>query len=301
MELRVLKYFLVVAQEGNITNAASRLHIGQPTLSRQLKELEQELGQKLFVRQAHGVRLTGEGQLLRQYAQEMTDISDKISQDFATMRTKPLGDIYAGGIDVNLAAGARLMRAIRDERPDLVFHYRSCCSSDALTLLDRGLLDFALVSHQARLASYESIRITPIYRWGAAMRSDHPLAQRASLRADDLEDVPLLMYDQAIKAPLESNNLAQWFGGDFSRLNIAATSNLSAALQSFAHEDMGVLLTWENSDYVHAHDMVFVPLEPAVDAWAAIVWRKDQRLSHAAACALETALSIQQKVPVLPQ
>ena len=96
MELRVLKYFLMVAQEGNITNAAARLHIGQPTLSRQLKELEQELGQKIFVRQAHGIRLTGEGQLLRQYAQEIAAISDKIDHDFTALRTKPLGDIYVG-------------------------------------------------------------------------------------------------------------------------------------------------------------------------------------------------------------
>lgn len=289
MELRVLKYFLMVAQEGNITNAASRLHIGQPTLSRQLKELEQELGQKLFVRQAHGVRLTGEGQLLRQYAQEMTAISDKIDHDFAALRTKPLGDIYVGGIDVSLVSGVKLMCTLREERPDLIIHYRSCCSSDALELLDRGLLDFAVVSQQARVSQYETLRVTPPYRWVAVMRHDNPLAQKASVSVQDLEGSPLLMYDQALKTPHDLNNLAQWFGEDFSRLNVVATSNLSVALYCFASEGMGVLLTWENSMNITNHDLASVPLEPTIEAWAQLVWRKDRPLSPAAACALDIA------------
>ena len=287
MELRVLKYFLVVSQEGNITTAAARLHIGQPTLSRQLKELERELGQQLFTREAHGIRLTAEGELLRQYAQEMADISTRIDHDFASLRTRPLGDIYVGGIDANLASGIRIMSALRAEQPDLIIHYRSCCSTDALALLDRGLLDFAIVSNQTRTAQYETLRVSPACRWVAIMRRDNPLAQKQSLTAADVQDIPLLMYDQALKAPLELNNLAQWFGGDFSHLNVVGTSNLTAALYFFAGEGMGVLLTWENITHVGDYEMVAVPLEPAVTAWALLAWHKERPLSPAAARALE--------------
>jgi DNA-binding transcriptional LysR family regulator len=289
MELRVLRYFLTVAQEGNITNAATRLHVGQPTLSRQLKELEQELGQKLFVRQAHGIRLTGEGQLLRQYAQEMVEISDKIDHDFTALRTKPLGDIYVGGIDASLVSGAKLMCILREERPDLIIHFRSCCSSDALELLDRGLLDFAIVSQLARVAQYETLRIAAACRWAAVMRRDNPLAQKATVTAQDLERSPLLMHDQALRAPHDLNNLAQWFGGDFSHLNVVATSNLSAALYSFAGEGMGVLLTWGSPMNTKNYNIVSVPLEPTIEAWALLVWHKDRPLSPAAACALDIA------------
>ena len=114
MELRVLKYFLVVAQEGNITNAAARLHIGQPTLSRQLKELQQELGQELFVRQAHGIKLTEAGEQLRTHAKEMVTISEKIEQDFALMAKRPLGDVYFGGIESYLEEGAQIARIARE-------------------------------------------------------------------------------------------------------------------------------------------------------------------------------------------
>ena len=183
------------------------------------------------------------------------------------------------------------MCALREERPDLIIHYRSCCSSDALELLDRGLLDFAIVSQQARVSQYETMRVTPPYRWVAIMRQDNPLAQKTTVSAKDLEGSPLLMYDQALKTPFDLNNLALWFGGDFSRLNVVATSNLTAALYLFALEGMGVLLTWEDLMPMRDRDMVFVPLEPVVENWGVLAWSKDKDrpLSPAAACALEIA------------
>ncbi|MBQ9007329.1 MAG: LysR family transcriptional regulator substrate-binding protein, partial [Atopobiaceae bacterium] len=226
------------------------------------------------------------GELLRQYAQEMTEISDKIEHDFAVLRSRPLGDIYVGGIDANLTSGIRLMSELRAERPDLIIHYRSCCSTDALALLDRGLLDFAIVSNQARVTHYETLRVTPACQWVAVIRRDNPLAQRDALTAADLCDALLLMYDQALKAPPELNDLAQWFGGDFSHLNVVATSNLTAVLYGFAGEGMGVLLTWENITHVGDYDVVSVPLEPAVTAWALLAWHKDRPLSPAATHAL---------------
>ena len=283
MELRVLKYFLVVAQEGNITNAAAQLHIGQPTLSRQLKELEQELGQKLFVRQAHGIRLTEAGQSLRLSAKEMVAISDKIEQDFALMATNPLGDVYISGIGGYLGESARLVRFAQERNLMTTVHYTSCCSSDALAMLDRGLVDFAIVSQIVKIDHYEVIRFAKKGQWIALMRVDNPLATKERLFVEDLVQEPLVMYDQALNTPHEYNSLAQWFGDSFSRLNIVATSNLTAALIALAQEGLGTLLTWESIASISTHDMAIVPLYPELPAQGALVWHKDRPLSPAAA------------------
>lgn len=282
MELRVLKYFLMVAQEGNITNAAARLHIGQPTLSRQLKELQQELGQELFVRQAHGIKLTEAGEQLRTHAKEMIAISDKIEQDFALMATRPLGDVYIGGIDGYLVEGAGLARLAQERGISSTVHYTSCGSADALALLDRGLIDFAIVSQIVRTDRYDSIRLLSKCRWVALTSTSNPLATKAHLTAEDLVHEPLLMYDNVLKAPHEVNNLAQWFGGNFTELNVAATSNLTTALNAFARVGLGTLLTWEHIASISGQDMAIIPLYPEVTAQGILVRRKDRPLSKAA-------------------
>ena len=282
MELRVLKYFLVVAQEGNITNAAARLHIGQPTLSRQLKELETELGQKLFVRQAHGIRLTEAGQNLRLSAKEMIAISDKIERDFALMAKRPLGDVYFGGIESYLGEGAQIARIARERGISATVHYTSCSSPDALVLLDRGLIDFAVVSQTVRVDRYESFQFAKRRQWVALVHVDHPLASKEYLTAAELAKEPLLMYDRALKAPYELNNLAQWFGDSFSELNVAATSNLTTALVAYAREGLGIMLCWDRIENISGHNLAIVPLSPELEAQGVLAWRKDRPLSKAA-------------------
>lgn len=282
MELRVLKYFLVVAQEGNITNAAARLHIGQPTLSRQLKELEQELGQKLFVRQAHGIRLTEAGETLRVSAKEMAAISEKIERDFALAASRPLGDVYVGGIDSYLLENARFMRIARERGINSTIQYTSCGSADALALLDRGLIDFAIVSQIVRVDRYHTLECARKSKWVAVLRRDNPLATQEELTAADLMHEPLLMYENALKAPYELNNLAQWFGNSFSALNIVATSNLTAALLAFASEGLGIMLSWDRIDPFNGENMKAIPLSPELPAQGVLVWRKDRMLSQAA-------------------
>ena len=283
MELRVLRYFLLVAQEGSITNAATRLHVGQPTLSRQLKDLEKELGQKLFVRQAHGIRLTEAGEQLRHSAKEMIALSDKIERDFAVMATRPIGDVYIGGIDGYLKEGARLAHIARERGVNTVTHYTSCSSPDAITLLDRGLIDFAIVSQTVRVDRFETIHLPSACRWVALMRNDNPLASKEYLTAADLAHEPLLMYDNALKAPSDLNNIAQWFGDAFAELNVVATSNLTTALSAYAREGLGILLTWEHIVTVSSSDMTIVPLSPSLVAQGILAWRKDRPLSKAAA------------------
>lgn len=282
MELRVLKYFLVVAQEGNITNAAARLHIGQPTLSRQLKELQQELGQELFVRQAHGIKLTEAGEQLRTHAKEMVTISEKIERDFALMAKRPLGDVYFGGIESYLEEGAQIVRIARERGINATVHYTSCGSPDALALLDRGLIDFAVVSQTVRVDRYESFQFSRKCQWVALLRADHPLATKEHLTAAELAKEPLLMYDRALKAPYELNNLAQWFGDSFSELNVAATSNLTTALVAYAREGLGIMLCWNRIENISGHNLAIVPLSPELEAQGVLVWRKDRPLSKAA-------------------
>lgn len=286
MELRVLQYFLVVAQEGNITTAAARLHVGQPTLSRQLKDLERELGQRLFMRQAHGIRLTEEGQHLRQYAKEMVDLAEKVQLDFKGMRNQPMGEVYYGGMDINLDKSADLVRIALSEHPNLVFHYRSCSSSDALFMLDRGLLDFVVVSEYVSLKQYNTILLDNDRSWIALTRKDNPLARKASVRPEDLVGEPLLMHDQALKGPAGTNNLALWFGEDFSRLKVIATSNLASSLNAFAHNGLGTLLTLEGFAYTEWHDMTVLPLEPNISCRFYVAYRKDRQLSSAASYTL---------------
>ena len=282
MELRVLKYFLVVAQEGNITNAAARLHIGQPTLSRQLKELQQELGQELFVRQSHGITLTEAGEQLRTHAKEMVIISEKIEQDFALMAKRPFGDIYIGGIESYLQEGARFARIAQERGFSTTVHYTSCSSPDALTLLDRGLIDFAVVSQTVRVDRYETIRFAEKCKWIALVKNDHPLAAKEHLTAAELAKEPLLMYDRALKAPYELNNLAQWFGDSFSELNVVATSNLTTALVAFAREGLGIMLCWDRIAPISCDNLTLVPLSPELTAQGVLAWRKDRPLSKAA-------------------
>ena len=286
MELRVLKYFLVVAQEGNITGAAARLHVGQPTLSRQLKELEQELGQQLFVRQSHGITLTEAGHQLRVYAKEMVAISDKIERDFALMATRPMGDIYIGGIDGYLAEGAHVARLAQDRCINAVVRYTSCSSSDALVLLDRGLVDLAIVSQAVNVERYETLVFTSNCHWVALMRNDHPLATKATIEAADLRQQPLLMYEQITKTQHVNNTLADWFGEGFWELNVVATSNLTTALVAFVREGLGILPTWERIASLMGPDLVTVPLAPELMAQGILAWRKDRPLSQAASCYL---------------
>jgi DNA-binding transcriptional LysR family regulator len=212
----------------------------------------------------------------------MVAISDKIEQDFALMATNPLGDIYIGGIDGYLGEGAKLMRIGLERNLGATVHYTSCCSSDALTMLDRGLIDFAIVSQIVRIDHYEAIRFAKKGQWIALMRADNPLATKERLVVEDLAQEPLVMYDQALKTPYEYNSLAQWFGDSFPRLNIVATSNLTAALISLAQEGIGTLLTWESIATISTHDMAIIPLCPELAARGALVWHKDRPLSPAA-------------------
>lgn len=291
MELRVLKYFLAVAQEGNITSAAMRLHIGQPTLSRQIKELEREIGQQLFERQSHGVRLTEEGRILRAYAEQMTEIAQKAEDDFRAMKNKPLGDVYIGGAETDLfRIVATILKKVHEHQPGMRLHYTAGNFANIASKIDRGLLDFAILSQPANVGKYEIMPFPSSEKWVLYLRRDNPLAQKKILTKKDLLHEPLILSEQVALNRTEENNVAKWFGNDFASLNVVATFNLSYSGSILVQEGIGSMLTWDKLiQPTEENGLCTRPLDPPLSSWLALAWRKNELLSRAAKYFLDVA------------
>ena len=240
MELRVLRYFLEAAREGNITHAAERLHISQPTLSKQLKELEGELGKKLFIRGNYNVRLTDEGMLLRKRAEDILEMVDKTEEEF-----KALGEITGGDIRIGCAESegirhlAQRIKAVQAQYPRIRVHLYSGDRSDLAERLEQGLLDFAVLVESNDLSKYNYLPLPGADTWGIILRKDHPLAEREAVVPEDLLDVPLICPRQGLQ-----KELSDWFQEKVDRLNIVATCNLAYNGGVLAREGLGCLLSF---------------------------------------------------------
>ncbi|ADU21280.1 LysR family transcriptional regulator [Ruminococcus albus] len=284
MEIRVLRYFLTIAREGSITSAAEQLHITQPTLSRQIKDLEDELGQKLFHRSSHSMKLTQEGFILRQRAEEIVAMVDKTSAEFLSMDKPLAGDIYIGGgetLAVSLIAD--LIAELRKEYPDIRYHLYSGNEADVTEHLDRGLLDFGILVQPADLTKYDCIHLPAEDIWGVVMRKDAPLARKKKITRADLLDLPLIMSRQVLVTKSKGNDFIDWFGEDFDKLNIVTTFNLmyNAALMvkagvGYAVSIDGIVNTDSESD------LCFRPLMPKMTSGLDLIWKKYQAFSPAA-------------------
>ena len=194
MELRVLNYFLMVAREENITRAAQLLHVTQPTLSRQLMQLEEELGVQLFHRGKHSVRLTEEGMLLRRRAQELVSLSEKTKQELQCREEVPAGEIAIGcGETKSMSLLSSSMVSFRERYPLVQFSIYSAIADDIKERIEKGLLDMGLLVEPVDISKYEYIRLPVKERWGVLVREDSPLARKASVTPEDLLDIPLIM------------------------------------------------------------------------------------------------------------
>lgn len=179
MEIRVLRYFLAIAREGSITNAANFLHVTQPTLSRQIRDLEEELGQKFFTRGSHNMTLTAEGMILRKRAEEIISMVDKTEAEFSSMENLVGGDIYIGGGETDaIKLIAKIAKELRASYPDIHYHLYSGNSEDVTDRLDKGLLDFGILIQPADISKYDYINIPAKDTWGVVMRKDSPLARK---------------------------------------------------------------------------------------------------------------------------
>lgn len=244
MELRVLQYFLAAAREENITKAAALLHITQPTLSRQLMQMEEELGVKLFHRGKHNVLLTEEGMLLRRRAQEIVDLAEKAAKELKHGEETVSGEISIGcGETKNMSPLSEMIASFRQKYPDVSFHIYTAIADDVKERLENGTLDMGLLLEPVEVSRYQYVRMPLRENWQVLMRRDMQLAEKQKITPDDLAGVPLIMARrQSVR-----NELENWFGYDKEKLNIVSTCNLSHHNQSIMVESgIGVPLRYNN-------------------------------------------------------
>jgi DNA-binding transcriptional LysR family regulator len=284
MELRVLRYFVEAAREGSMTVAAAKLHVTQPTLSRQIKELEDELGQKLFVRGNYNIRLTTEGEILYKRALDILDMADQTAAEFAAMKGFNGGDLYLGCAESErIAFLAKAAKQLQQQYKNLRFHLYSGNAETVCARLDKGLLDFAVVVQNIDLSNYASLELPGADTWGILMRKDSPLVAKAAISVEDLAGLPLIVSRQGA-----TNEMPKWLQTNYDRLNIVATYDLIFNASILVREGLGYALGFDKLVNTGAESVLcFRPLAPAVTSPMRLIWRKEQRLSRAAELFLE--------------
>ena len=290
MEIRVLRYFLAVARERNITGAANYLHLTQPTLSRQIHDLEEELGQQLLIRKSHRVELTPEGVLLRKRAEEIIAMVDKTEAEFAPMEDTVSGDIYIGSGETQaIRQIAELIKDLGEAYPNIHYHLHSGNAEDVTERLDKGLLDFGILIQPADLTKYDYLDLPARDRWGVIMRKDSPLAEKEAIEKNELLEIPLLCSRQVVGSRHSENKFAEWFGTDYEKLNIVATYNLMYNAAILVEAGVGYALTLDKLANTSEDSVLcFRPLRPELESGLNVVWKKYQVFSPAAELFLKT-------------
>ena len=281
MEFRVLRYFLAVAREESITGAARLLNVTQPTLSKQLMELEESLGKQLFIRGNRRITLTEEGMLLRKRAQEIMELVDKTETEISSVDESISGDIYIGGGETDaMRLIAKTAKKLQEAYPQIQYHLYSGNAPDVMERLDKGLLDFGVIIGTANIEKYDYLRLPAADTWGVLMRKDSPLASLDRIRPENLRELPLLCSRQA----LAGKELSGWFGVHNSeKLNIVTTYNLIYNAALMVEEGMGYALGLDKLvNTTNVSSLCFRPLEPPLEAPLHIVWKKYQMFSKAA-------------------
>ena len=277
MELRVLRYFLAVAREENITKAAALLHVTQPTLSRQLMQLEDELGVKLFRRSQYRVVLTDDGMLLRRRAQEIVELADKAERELQHTEAELTGEIAIGcGESVGMTFLSEHIREFRRLHPQVQFRIYSANADDIKERIEKGLLDMGLLTEPVDIGRYAFLRTPQKDRWGVLLPKEHPLAQKGTVTPKDLLGIPLLISGRETVR----NELAGWFGDAYDKIEVAATFNLILNAANMVKNGVGAALCFDLDNISDA--LNFVPLSPKLETGTVLAWKKDQTYSPAA-------------------
>jgi len=274
LETRVLRYFLAVAQEGSVTRAARALHLTQPTLSRQIRELEEELGQTLFSRGGRELSLTREGLLLRQRAEEIVGLAEITEKEFRSLGEKTVsGDLSLGcGESKALSFVTDALKVLQDEHPLIIPHFFSGNGEIVMDRLDKGLLDFAVLMGAENTERYYSLPLPNHDTWGLLMDKDDPMAQKKAITAEDLLDIPLILSSQS----LSRDELSGWLGFPMSRLHIAATYTLLFNGSLMVRSGLGYALCFDHiAPSGKDSPFAFRPLTSPLS----LVWKKHQILS----------------------
>ncbi|MBR1422731.1 MAG: LysR family transcriptional regulator [Ruminococcus sp.] len=279
MDIRVLKYFLAVAREQSYSVAAERLFLSQPTLSRQIKELEEELGKMLFIRSNKGVALTEEGMILRKRAEEIVELLDKTEQEVRHSNDVISGKVYIGaGETYAIKLIADTAQKLQADYPDISYSLYSGDGTDVLERLDKGLIDFGIVFQEVDTSRYEHIDIPLRDSFGVLMRRDLPLAERERISLSDLKGLPLIVPRQ----PNHSMIVSEVFGFDESDINIIAEYNLVYNGSVMASEGMGYCLCFDRLINTEGSNMCFKPLEPEMEVGCSFVWKRYSVFTKAA-------------------
>lgn len=276
MELRVLRYFLTAAREENITRAAQKLHITQPTLSRQLMQLEEELGTPLFRRSSHSIALTEDGMLLKRRAQELLELAEKTQREFQS-REELTGEIAIGcGETCNMASLADWMVSFRREHPLVQFRVRTATADDVKERIERGLLDMGLLLEPVEAGSYDSVRMPRVESWGALVRADSPLAGAEGLGPRELLPWPLLLpWRESVQSQVMG-----WFGEEYRNIQVAARFDFTFNAAIMVKHHMGVALCHDKGTAFFP-SLRMVPLSPRLENGALLVWKKGLPRSRA--------------------
>ena len=274
MDIRSLRYFLAVAREENMTRAAELLHVTQPTLSKTLKALEAELGKKLFTRRSFSIRLTDEGMLLRDRAEDLVAMADKIEHEFISLDEITGGDLYFGLAEsYQIRHLAREIHRFKAAYPGLNYHITSGDTEQVTEKLDKGLLDFAVIcSELPDTRKYEYITFPEKDIWGAVMPATHPLAAKKAISVDDLKGEPLFCSEQRWQ-----REISEWAADRVNELSLEGSFRLSYNGSMFALEGLGILLTFEHLvDCSENSGLVFRPLYPVKESSFYLIWNKYQ-------------------------
>jgi len=280
MEFRVLKYFLVTAQEGNMTRAAEVLMTTQSNLSKQLTALEDSLGKQLFLREGRRLVLTEEGMYLRKRAKEIIELAERTESEIMGYEDEVSGVVHIGAAETRVMyklAGS--MIKAREQYPEITFDILSGSTAEVSEMVDKGLLDFALMVSPIDTGKYDYLELPYKEKTGLLMRRDHPLAEKKVIRPEDIKNEPVLTAHQQ----LDGNTLAGWLGRDMHSLNIVSTFNLITNPSMMVEAGLGSAFTLE--DLVRTDEssvLCFRPLSPAVEAGFYLYWKKYQIFTRAA-------------------
>ncbi|PFY73394.1 LysR family transcriptional regulator [Bacillus wiedmannii] len=280
MEIRVLRYFIAVANEESISAAAKQLHLSQPTLSRQLKDLEMELGTDLFIRGNRKISLTEEGKYLFKKAKEIVDLADKTEANLKDSKEMISGEVYIGAGETEaMHLIAKKLKVLIKDYPNIRFHLYSGNADDIKSKLDSGLLDFGVVIEPTDKQKYEYAQLPAKDTWGVLMCQDSPLSDKQVISPVDLIDKPLFISRQSTV----SNELTGWFGQSIDNLNIVATYNLLYNAALMVEEGIGYALCIDKIINTSGNSkLCFKPLQPKLEANLNIIWKKNQVFSNAA-------------------
>lgn len=289
MELKELQYFLAVAQEGTISGAAQALHVAQPSLSRQMRELEEHLGKTLFIRGNRKIILTEEGLILQRRANEIIQLMQKTEHEIINTSKDMSGDIYIGAAEtyaVHYLTQAAV--ALRKSHPNIYFHISSGDTNDSMYQLEQGLIDFALLFYPPDIEKYNHIQLPISDSMVALMRKEHPLARKEGISfRRDLVTEPLIISRLARDTAVH--------GIEISSLNIVGTYNLAYNASIMVEDGLGIALCFDSIVNINNRsDLCAVPItDMDTVIHPVIIWKKYQAMTHAAKAYIEILQQIE--------